>query len=108
MRGPAGQLNNSAVTEDLGALFRLVPSAMPHSFDKIRILMADEVLKWRGLPVFLAHEDQRQKGRKEHDTCRDLRRLEINEVTEPLAVHAIADLVMILGENDEALPAHAF
>ena len=35
LRGPAGQLNGLAVTEDLGALFRLVPSAMPHAFDTL-------------------------------------------------------------------------
>ena len=61
--------------------------------------MVGEELKWRRLAVFLAHEQHRHKRRQQRPERGQRPRLRGH----PIAEGPIADLVVILGEDDESL-----
>ncbi len=65
---------------------------------------ADKEAKGGGLPVFLAHEDQRQKGAGEQKPRGQLVRLKGEERGKAIPLHAVAHLVVVLGVDHELFP----
>jgi hypothetical protein len=61
----------------------------------------DEILKRSLLPIFLAHEEKRKIGGKEHDPCREFLCIKGDERAQSVPSHTVSHLIMILGENDK-------
>ena len=72
-----------------------------HRFDQCRVGMAYEIKKRRRLPVFFPHEKERDERRKEHGGRRQPKPFRGYQLVQPLSLHAVSHLVMILGEDDE-------
>ena len=84
-------------------LLELRAAAAPDGFDEVGVGVADEVRERVGLPVLLANEQQRHERGAQRCCRRELQAGGIDERREPLAGGAVADLVVVLGEDDEAL-----
>src|SRR5262249_39287041 len=82
--------------------FELFASSFPHRVDQPGIAVADEVRKRRALAVFLAHEKKRNVRRQQYSPGGELGRFEAREMDQALAAHPIADLIVVLREDDEA------
>src|SRR6185437_5054406 len=78
-------------------------SSLSYGLDELRIGVAHEVEKWRGLAVFLAHEDERDVRREEQQRRREPPRIVTHERVEPVAGGAITNLIVILNEDDEVI-----
>ncbi len=71
--------------------------------DQCRVGVAHEVGKGRRFAVLLAHEDQREVGGQQDDPRRQFEGFEGDETAQAVAMHAVADLVVILSEYDQAV-----
>ena len=74
-----------------------------HRFNEARIGMTDKVWKGRRLPVFLAHEEEGNKRGKQNDPCGEFRPFLTDQSGEPFAAHPVSHLVVVLGEDHEAM-----
>ncbi len=61
-----------------------------------------EELPWRGGPPLLPHEQHRSAGRRHRQHRRDLQACRRQRLAEPVTGRAVADLVVVLRERDEA------
>ena len=66
-----------------------------------RVAVAGEILEGLRLAVLLAHEEERHEGREEHRRRRQFLPLIRDDVAEAVARRAVADLIVILGADDE-------
>ena len=78
-------------------------AAFPHRLGEILVEERAEELKARRLAVLLAHEEERDGRGHEHETHRELHRLERHERAEPLALGPVADLIVVLQEDHEVV-----
>ena len=69
--------------------------------------MVGEVQERRGLAVLLAHEEQRHERREQHDAGGELGALEVDDRDSRSPSAAVADLVVVLREDDEVRPGEA-
>src|SRR4029077_11684284 len=76
--------------------------AFSNVVDELLVAMAHEILERGGLAVFLAHQQERRQCRQKSNACRQLQCFEVDECREAFAEGAVADLIMILGTDDEA------
>src|SRR5467141_4351940 len=74
-------------------------AASANGLGELRVGMTCEILEWRSLTIFLAHKQERNKGREERYPCRKLQSFEANQLAQPLAEGAIAHLIMVLITN---------
>ena len=81
----------------------LLTAAAAHRLDELRVRVADEIRKRRGLPVFLAHEQEGKVWGQQDRGGQELQGLEGQQGRGALAEQAVADLVVILAEHHEAL-----
>ena len=61
--------------------------------------MTCKILEWGSLSIFLAHKQERNKGREERYPCRKLQSFEANQLAQPFAEGAIAHLIVVLITN---------
>ena len=80
----------------------LCAPSLPHGLHQPRVAMADKILKRRLFAVFLAHEEQGNKRGEQDCAGGEFQLLEADEPREPLAEHAIAYVIVILGKDDES------
>src|SRR6267378_2232927 len=66
---------------------------------ELEVGMACKILEWGSLSIFLAHKQERNKGREERYPCRKLQSFEANQLAQPFAEGAIADLILVLITN---------
>ena len=76
-------------------------SALANGFHELVVGVADEILKRSCLAVLIAHEHQGNERREQHGANGKLVRLQRDKPVEPVAVHAIADLIMVLCVHDK-------
>ena len=69
--------------------------------------MAEEIGKGSGLPVLLPHEEERRERREEGRSRHQLQRLERDLRRQPVARRSGSDLVVVLGEDNQAGGLHA-
>src|SRR5262245_59869284 len=81
----------------------LLGAALTHGFGETAVEERREELKRRRLAVFLAHEQERDRGRRQQQPGRQLHPLERCDRAQPVAQRAVADLIVILYADDEAL-----
>ena len=79
----------------------LRPPPPPHRLDQGWIAVVDKIQERGGFAVLFPHEQQRNVGRQQDGRSRDLERLEGNPGTQSIAEGPVADLVVILREDDE-------
>src|SRR5439155_15627158 len=75
--------------------------SLANGLDQIGIRVRGEVLERRGLAVLLAHEEHRNERRKDDRGRGEAQLRGRDDGGETLAAHAVADLVMVLREDDE-------
>ncbi len=78
-------------------------AALAYRRRQFRIFKAGEEQERCLTGEFLAHEQQRQIRREQYHPRRQLERLKRDKLAKPVAVHAIADLIMILRTDHETL-----
>ena len=81
----------------------LLGAALAHRLGEVAIEERCEELKRRGLTVLFAHEEQRDRRRRQQQPGRQLHRLERRDRADAVALSAVADLVVVLRADDEAL-----
>ena len=67
------------------------------------VAVVDEIRKRRRIAVFLAHEQQGHAGGEQNERGRQLGLFQSHQGDQPVTSGAVADVVVILGEDDEAL-----
>lgn len=76
-------------------------TAAADGFDQRSVAMAGEVLEWRSLAIFFAHEQKGKKWREQSYPGRKFESFEVDEGAEPISGGAVSDLIMILVADDE-------
>ena len=82
------------------------PSA-PHRLDQRGIRVVDEVRERARLAVLLAHEEQWEERRAQHGGGGDPQPIVVHDGAQPIPDRTVSDLVVVLGEHDEALARQA-
>ena len=72
-----------------------------YRLDQVWVIMIGEVEEGVRLAVLLAHEEERDEGREEDGGRGQFPLGQGEEVGEPFAAGTVADLVVVLGEDDE-------
>ena len=65
--------------------------------------MVDEIREGRCFAIFFTHKQQRNEGRQETRAGGQPLLFGSNKLSQPFAVWTVADLIMILREDDKAL-----
>lgn len=63
--------------------------------------MVDKVKERRGFTPLFAHKEQRYLRREKHGGGGAFERIKINKRGQPVAVHPVTDLVVVLRKDDE-------
>ena len=65
--------------------------------------MVDEIGERSGIAVLLPHEQQGNTRSEQNECCRQLRLRQGDQGHQPVTFRTIADMVVVLGKNYEAL-----
>src|ERR1035437_626870 len=84
---------------------RLLAAAFADRLRQAVVWMGGEILEGRARTPFFALEKHRDKGRSERQRGGDLQPASIDQLAEPIALRAVADLVVGLGVGEEAVAA---
>src|ERR1700761_3835942 len=79
----------------------LGPTSLSNGIDQALVVMADEILEWRFLSVFLAHEQHGSERRKNCGASNELQSFQICQLADAVAKGAIAHLIVILNADDK-------
>jgi len=74
-------------------------AATANGLGELGVGMTCEILESRSLSVFLAHKQERNRGREERYPCRKLQSFEANQLAQPFAEGAITHLIVVLITN---------
>ena len=99
-RGLVGRVQHLLRRSELGELAG-PPGA--HRLDELLVAVVDEVGERRGLAVLLPHEEQRNAGGQQEEGRGQLCLFGRDQGHQPVTSGAVADLVVVLGEEHEAL-----
>ena len=83
-------------------LRELAPPPVAHRLRQPRVLMVREVLERRRIGVLLAHEQHRHRRRQNHRRRHGVLAAG-PQLRQPLTDGAVADLIVVLRADDEAL-----
>src|SRR5207248_1133416 len=75
--------------------------SLAHRFTELAVEVTEKQKRLPAAP-FLAHEDERRRGREELDGAERFHHLGFCQRQQPLAKRAVAHLVVVLQEIDEA------
>src|SRR3954467_14611201 len=100
LEGALGERVGHLALEALEARELLAP-AVAHRFAQLAVEIAEELERLAAAPL-LAHEDERRRPREQVNRAQRFQPALVRQDDEALAERAVADLVMVLQEVDEA------
>src|SRR5262249_4723852 len=86
----------------------LSSAALAHQLRHLRLFVVREVEERRRSRKLLAHKEQRNKWRGEYKSRRNLGPVHADNLRQPLALRAVAHLVMVLDEAEEVVRRQSF